>query len=261
MILVMDVGNTNIKLALYKEDKMMASWRLSVLNYRTADEYGMMLEDIFHSKGYAFSDVDGIIISSVVPSLNYTIIHTCEYYLNISPIMVSSELNAGIKIDYTDPKTLGADRIANAVGAYYIYGGPCIIIDLGTATTFGVVSKEGVFLGGAIAPGIRSSIDALSNSASQLPLIEIQKPDSVISKTTITNMQAGTIYGFYGLVKNIIEGIKSELNDDRVKIIATGGLTELINDEKLIDIFDRALTLKGLNVLYKLNSKLQEEKQ
>ncbi len=259
MVLAIDIGNTNIKLALYDNDEMKASWRVSVKNYRTADEYGMILKDIFQSKGYSFSDIHGVIMSSVVPSLNYTIIHTCEYYLNLTPLMVSSEILTGIKIDYTDPKTLGADRIANAVGAYYIYGGPCIIIDLGTATTFGVVSHDGVFLGGAIAPGIKTSIDALSNTASQLPLIELQRPDSIISKTTITNMQSGAIFGFYGLVKNIIELIKLELGSDNIKVIATGGLTELINDEKLIDIYDRALTLKGLNILYKLNTNSQEE--
>ncbi len=261
MLLVIDVGNTNIKLALYKNDKIMASWRVSVKNYRTADEYGMIMRDIFQSKGYSLSDVDGAIMSSVVPSLNYTLIHTCEYYLKLVPLMVSSDLKTGIKIDYTDPKALGADRIANAVGAYYIYGGPCIIIDLGTATTFGVVNKEGVFLGGAIAPGIRTSIDALSKTASQLPLIELQKPACVISKSTITNMQSGTIFGFYGLVKNIVEEIKHELGDDNIKVIATGGLTELVNDTNIIDVYDRALTLKGLNILYKLNTDTQEEQQ
>lgn len=260
MLLAIDIGNTNIKLALFQNDKIKASWRVSVKNYRTADEYGMILRDIFQSKGYNFKDVDGIIMSSVVPSLNYTIVHTCEYYIEISPLIVSSEINIGLSIDYADPKALGADRIANAVGAYYTYGGPCIIIDLGTATTFGVVNKDGVFLGGAIAPGIRTSLEALSNTASQLPLIELQRPEKVISKTTITNMQSGTIFGYFGLVKNIIDQIKKELQDDSVKIIATGGLTTLINDDELINIYDRALTLKGLNVLYKLN-KTQEEKK
>lgn len=262
MLLVMDVGNTNIKLALCDKETIVASWRVSVKNYRTSDEYGMILKDIFQSKGFTFEDVDGIIMSSVVPSLNYTISHTCEYYMNITPLMVSSDIITGITIEYSNPKTLGADRIANAVGAYYIYGGPCIIIDLGTATTFGVVDKNGAFLGGAIAPGIRTSIDALSRTASQLPLIELQKPENIISKTTITNMQSGTIFGFYGLVKSIVDQIKAELNDDTIKVIATGGLTELINDAKIIDIYDRALTLKGLKKLYELNTSgiNQEEK-
>ncbi len=260
MLFVIDVGNTNIKLALYNNDKLMASWRLSVKNYRTADEYGMILKDIFHSKGYSLSDVDGAIMSSVVPSLNYTLIHTCEYYLKLVPLMVSSNINTGIKIDYADPKALGADRIANAVGAYYIYGGPCIIVDLGTATTFGAVTEDGIFLGGAIAPGIRTSIDALSKAASQLPLIELQRPPNIISRSTITNMQSGTIFGFYGLVKYVTEGMKRELGTDTVKVIATGGLTELINDPAIIDIYDRALTLKGLNILYKLNMNQEEQK-
>ncbi len=255
MILVMDVGNTNIKMAICNNDNIIASWRVAVKSYRTADEFGMIFGDLFKSKGFSFGDIDGIIMSSVVPSLNYTIFHACQYYMNREPIMVSSELNTGITLKYSNPKALGADRIANAVAAYYIYGGPCIVVDLGTASTFGVIDKNGVFLGGAIAPGIKTSADALANAASQLPLVELKTPETLICDSTISNIQAGVVHGFRGLVKNIIIGLKNELKDDNIKVIATGGLTELMIDESnFVDIYDRALTLKGLELLYKLNT-------
>jgi len=254
MILVMDIGNTNIKMAVCKNGEIEASWRVSVSSYRTADEFGMIFSDLFATQGLTFSDIEGIIVSSVVPSLNYTIAHACKYYMGKDPIMVSTELKTGLTFKYANPHTLGADRIANAVGAYHIYGGPCIIVDLGTASTFGVIDGTGCFLGGAIAPGIKTSTDALANNASQLPLVELIEPEKVICDTTITNIQSGVVRGFRGLVKNIITGMKEELNDKSVKVIATGGLTELmIDNSNFVDIFDRALTLKGLEILYRMN--------
>jgi len=253
MILCMDVGNTNIKLALCKEDEIVMSWRVSVKNSRTADEFGIELNNLLGHQNYSFKDIDGVIISSVVPSLNYTLIHAITYYIGVKPIMVNAGINTGLEIVYTNPMSLGADRIANAVGAYYSYGAPCIIVDLGTATTFGVVNAKGQFIGGCIAPGIKTAADALSNQASQLPLVEIQIPDKVIADDTITNIQVGITLGFKGLVKEIVNSMKKELGDERVKVIATGGLTELINDSTFIDVYDRALTLKGLLKLYNLN--------
>ena len=249
----MDVGNTNIKLAVCDEKEIVMSWRVSVKNSRTADEFGIELSNLLHTRNYDFKDIHGVIISSVVPSLNYTLVHAITYYIGITPIMVNSSINTGIEIEYANPLSLGADRIANAVGAYYTYGAPCIVVDLGTATTFGVVNAEGVFIGGCIAPGIKTAADALSNQASQLPLVELLVPKSTIAKDTISNIQAGVTVGFRGLVKELVKQMKKELNDDRVKVIATGGLTELIDDSSFIDVYDRALTLKGLLKLYNLN--------
>lgn len=255
MILVMDVGNTNIKLALCTEEDIVMSWRVSVKNSRTADELGIELSSLLQSKGYSFKDISGVIISSVVPSLNYTLHHAITFYIGVEPIIVNATLNTGITIKYTNPLSLGADRIANAVGAYYTYGPSCIIVDLGTATTCGAVNSNGEFIGGCIAPGIKTAADALSEQASQLPLVELKRPDKVISTDTIGNIQSGIVIGFRGLVRELVNSMKKELNDPNVKVIATGGLTELIRDSSFIDIYDRALTLKGLLKLYSLNAK------
>ncbi len=253
MIFVIDVGNTNIKLALCQGYDILCSWRMSVKNNRTADEFGIEFANLFSSGGYSFRDVEGVIMSSVVPSLNYTLTHACRYYLGQTPVMVSTQLNTGLTYAYADPTSLGADRIANAVGATRLYGAPCITVDLGTASTFGVVDANRCFLGGCIAPGIKTSMDALSRQASQLPLVELTAPAGIIGNTTANNLQAGIIYGFQGLVSGIITRIKQQLGDPNVKVVATGGLTELINDSSFIDVFDRALTLKGLLHLYHLN--------
>lgn len=253
MILALDVGNTNIKIALAKNDSIIVSWRLSSKQSRTADEFGMELLNLIKHNGCAIENIDGVIISSVVPSLNYTIVHAITYYIGLKPIIVSSEIKTGITIKYNPASSLGADRIANAVGAYYTYGAPCIVIDLGTATTCGVVNANGEFIGGCIAPGIITSAEALSAKAAKLPLVELVRPEKAIADDTIQNIQSGMIIGFRGLVREIVKEFKKELNDTNVKVIATGGLTELIQDDNLIDVLDRALTLKGLIKLYDLN--------
>ena len=254
MLLVMDVGNTNIKLAMFDGKEMRSSWRISATIARTADEFGIAFRDIFSAHGYAFHDVDGIIISSVVPTLNYTIEHACTYYMNIKPIMIDASVKTGLKIGYTVPKTLGADRIASSTAAYHLYGAPSIVVDMGTATTFNAISRDGVLLGGAIAPGIKTSLDALVSHASQLPLVELTLPSSPIGTNTITNMQSGIIHGYRGLVENIVKEIKKEIGED-AKVIATGGLTSVILSEQndFINYYDRALTLKGLQIIYELN--------
>jgi type III pantothenate kinase len=217
----------------------------------------MILFDLFRVAGFAFAEVEGIIISSVAPALNYTIEHMCSYYTGKKPVMVNSKLNlGGVILNYLVPEELGADRIVNAVAAYKLYGGPVIVVDFGSATTFGVVSGEGIFLGGVIAPGIKSSAEALTNTAAKLPRIELYKPQSVIGRTTVQNMQSGIVYGFTGLVKGIIEDIKAESGFINAKVIATGGMSQLLNQEgKIIDTVDRALSLKGLKILYELNKK------
>lgn len=255
MVLLLDIGNTNIKIGVLEGSRIVTTWRIASDHNKTADEFGMVFMDLMSSKGYSFDDVEGIIISSVAPALNYTIEHMCRYYTHKKPIMVTSRINLGVDIRYSVPEELGADRIVNAVAAYYEYGGPCITVDFGSATTFGYIDADGNFLGGAIAPGIKSSAEALTNTAAKLPRIELVRPGSIIGKTTVQNMQAGIIYGFQGLVDGIITEMIREAGAPDVKVIATGGMSELVaqGSRRQFDIVDRALSLKGLKKIYELN--------
>ncbi len=257
MVILLDIGNTNIKIGAVVGERIVRTWRVATDHKKTADEYGMVFMDLLSTEGFSFNDVEGIIISSVAPALNYTIEHMCSYYTHIKPIMVSHKINLGMKLDYVNPAELGADRIINAVGAYHCYGGPAITVDFGSATTFGMVDANGNFLGGAIAPGIKSSAESLTNTAAKLPRIELIRPKTIIGKTTVENMQAGVIYGFTGLVEGIVSKMKAESGFEDVKVIATGGMSELVTSggTKIIDTVDRALSLKGLLRLYQLNSK------
>jgi type III pantothenate kinase len=258
MILLMDVGNTNIKIGLADDKKTLITWRVATDTNRTADEFGMVLLDLLEQSGYAFGDIGGIILSSVAPSINYTIEHMCSYYMHMKPVMVSHKLNLGkLRLDYNLPE-LGSDRIVNAVAAYEIYGGPVIIVDFGSATTFGAVDESGVFRGGLIAPGIKSSAESLVNTAAKLPRIELIKPASIIGKNTVENMQAGVIYGFTGLVEYIVTNIRKEPAFTKAKVVATGGMSQLVTQSStIIDTVDRALSLKGLHILYDYNKKTQ----
>lgn len=252
MILLMDVGNTNIKIGLANENKTVYTWRIATDGKRTADEFGMVLFDLLKQSGRSFGDVDGIIISSVVPSINYTLEHMCSYYMKKKAIFVSGNISlCGMKIDYNGHE-LGSDRIVNAVAAYKLYGGPIITVDFGSATTFGAVDANGVFVGGLIAPGIKSSAESLVNTAAKLPRIELVKPDCVIGKNTVENMQAGIIYGFTGLVEFILRKMKEEKGFENAKVLATGGMSQLVTqtDGNIIDVVDRALSLKGLRLIY-----------
>lgn len=254
MILVMDVGNTNMKIGLFEGDRLMESWRVSVVQIRTADEYGMTILNLFKANGISVSRIEGIIVSSVVPSLNYTLEHMCTYYFKMKPIMVSSRINTGLTFAYEHAEELGADRVANAVAAYSLYGSPIIIVDMGTATTLGAVSEDGVFLGGAIAPGLRSSVDNLGGNAAKLRKIELMRPAKAICRNTVQNMQSGAVFGFTGLLRYMIDLFKKEMNSPNIKVVATGGLVQLIdNSDGMFDIVDRALTLKGLRILYDMN--------
>lgn len=260
MILAMDVGNTNIKIALFREDDLVRTWRIATNFTHTADEYGMTLLSLLSTAEVSFSDVEGVIISSVAPSLNYTLEHMCSYYMGVKPIMVGLGVKTGINVKYANPAEVGADRIVNAVAAYNLYGGPCIVIDFGTATTFGAISETGEFLGGAIAPGIKSSMEALVNTTAKLPRIELTKPEKVINRTTVSNMQSGIVYGFVGMVDYIIKKMKKELRAIDCKVIATGGMGELLSGELTsINLLDRTLTLKGLKIIYDLNTKQEGE--
>lgn len=261
MLLVIDVGNTNIKLGVYKDDKLVQSWRLSVKVPRTADELGIEISSVFGVTGIKMQDITGVIMSSVCPSLNYTVEHACQYYIGKKPMTVGTGIKTGLNVKYTNPQELGADRIVNSVAAYRLYGGPCIVVDFGTATTFNLISERGEFLGGCICPGIKSSLDSLVNNTAKLTKVELSKPHSIVGKTTDANLQAGIIYGFTGLVKYIVEGFRKQKGFENAKVVATGGLSQLILDmgeEKTLDVVDRYLTLKGLKILYDMNKKQAE---
>lgn len=257
MLLAIDVGNTNIKLGVFDGNELIDSWRMSVKVTRTADEFGISMRSLFATRNMEFSDIDGIIMSSVSPSINYTVEHACQYYLGLKPMIVGVGIKTGLNIRYSNPHELGSDRIVNSVAAYKLYGGACIVIDFGTATTFNVISENGDFLGGVIAPGIKSSLESLYTDTAKLMRVELNKPEKIICKNTVSNIQAGTIYGFTGLVDYIIRNMKKELGVENVKVVATGGLSELIEDKgnEIFDIKDRYLTLKGLRLLYEMNTK------
>ena len=254
MILTLDIGNTNIKTALFQGEEMLNYWRIATNRSMSSDEYGILLAKLFEYNGRRLSDVSGVSISSVVPSINFTIEHMCRNYLNLAPMMVGPGIKTGINIKYDNPREGGSDRIANAVAAYELYGGPCIFIDFGTATSFGVVSHKGEFLGGAISPGIKLSAEALVEKAAKLPRFELQRPDSVIGRNTITNLQSGIVYGHVGLVTYLIRKMKQELGAPQAKVIATGGMALLVSGETDIDVLDGVLTLKGLRILYEKNA-------
>lgn len=254
MILTMDIGNTNIKVALFQGEELVRYWRMNTDSARTSDEYGITLESLFRHCGLEMNQVRGIMISSVVPTVNFTIEHMCNNYFRLDPRFLAPGMKTAIHIKYDNPRELGSDRIANAVAAHTYYGGPCIFIDFGTATTYGVVSADGEFLGGAIGPGIKMSAEGLVNSAAKLPRVELVKPLAVIARTTVTNMQSGLIYGFVGAVDYIVRRMKEEIGHPATRVIATGGLARLLAPElQVIDHIDGLLTLKGLRLIYERN--------
>ncbi len=254
MIVTLDVGNTNIKTALFRGETLVAYWRLQTDISATSDEVGIKMAGLFQHNNLSMRDVSGIIMSSVVPPINFTIEHMCRDYFGMEPMHVAPGVKTGINIKYENPRELGSDRIANAVAAYTLYGGPCVFIDFGTATTFGVVSERGEFLGGAICPGIKLSAEALVSGAAKLPRVEIVKPEAVIGKNTVTNMQSGIFYGYVGMINHIVAKMKEELRCPNARVIATGGLSRLLTqDTNAIDVIDGLLTLKGLRIIYEKN--------
>ena len=253
MLLVIDIGNSNITLGVYDKDDLKASFRMTTKISRTSDEYGMFIISLLKHKNIRPIDIDDVIIASVVPSMMYSFNNGIRKYFNTEPYIVGPGIKTGIAIHTDNPKEVGADRIVDAVAAYYIYGGPVLIIDFGTATKYDVVSENGVFEVGITSPGIKICADALWKEAAKLPEIEIKKPDSILAKNTITSMQAGLVYGYIGQVEYIVNKVKEEMNMD-MKVIATGGLARIIYGEtKVIDIYDRDLTFKGLKLVYEKN--------
>jgi type III pantothenate kinase len=254
MILVVDVGNTHIALGVFDKKVLRASWRLSTSKERTADELGMLFLGLFAHEALNINDIEGVIIASVVPPIMYTLEHSITKYFKINPLIIGPGTKTGINIRYQNPKEVGADKIVNAVAGFEIYGGPLIIVDMGTATTFCAISAKGEYLGGVIAPGIKISTEALYHNAAKLPRIDLVKPDSVIGKNIVTSMQSGVFYGYVGQIDYIVKRIKNEMQEKNVKVIATGGLARFIADESTtISEVNSTLTLEGLRIVYERN--------
>ena len=252
MILTIDVGNTNITCGVFDGDVIVASFRITTKMPRTSDEYGMILYNLLEQNNIQPMDIGDAIICSVVPNVMHSLRGGLVKYFHITPIIVEAGLKTGIRIVTPNPQQIGADRIVDAVGAYEIYGGPVLVIDFGTATTYDFVDESGAFLGGITAPGIRISAKALSEDAAKLPEIEIKKPESILGKDTITSMQAGIVYGQIGQTEYIINKVKEEVGLENVKTVVTGGLGRIIaNETTCIDIYDPNLTLKGIYRVYK----------
>ncbi|MBG9795526.1 transcriptional regulator [Paenibacillus dendritiformis] len=255
MILVIDIGNTNIVLGVYEGDKLLHNWRLSTSRQSTTDEYGVMIYNLFTMTKLSVKDIEGVILSSVVPPIMHTMEMLCRKYLNKAPLIVGPGVKTGLNIRIENPREVGADRIVNAVAAIELYGGlkPLVVVDFGTATTFDVIDVKGNYIGGAIVPGIGVSTEALYQRAAKLPRIELTKPKSVIGRNTVHSMQAGIIFGYAGQVDGIVDRITNELGAEPT-VIATGGMAELIASEsRTIDTTNPLLTLEGLRLIYNRN--------
>ena len=252
MLLVTDVGNSNITLGVFDGDKLEATFRMTTKIPRTSDEYGIVLRNLLQHSQIDVREIAAAVVSSVVPNVMHSLTSAFIKYIHVTPIIVAPGIKTGIRIATENPRQIGADRIVYAVGAYGLYGGPVIVIDYGTATTYDLVDASGAFLAGVIAPGIRTSAKALWEEAAKLPEIEICKPKSILAQETITSMQAGLIYGQIGQTEYIIRQTKKETGYQDLKVVATGGLGNMIAKEVAsIDIYDPTLTLQGLRLIYK----------
>lgn len=256
MLLVIDVGNTNITLGVFRKEELLGTFRMMTKLPRTSDEYGIMLRELVERQGISCDDIDAVIIASVVPDIMHSLGSAIIKYFNIKPMIVSAGIKTGIKIQTENPKQVGADRIVDAVAAYTIHGGPVIVIDYGTATTYDVVGPDGTFEAAVIAPGIRTSAQAMWGQAAMLPAIEIRKPESILAKETISCMQAGIVFGQIGQTEYIVNKIREESGYTDAKVVASGGLGKIIASETdVIDVYDPQLTLKGLRIIYEKNKK------
>ncbi len=251
MLFAIDVGNTNITVGLFDKEQLVNTFRMTTGISRTSDEYGMMFGDWLTLRGFRLEDVNAVIISSVVPKVMHSLTSGIIKYLHETPIIVAPGVKTGINVTIPNPKALGADRLVDAVAAYELYGGPCIVVDFGTATTHDLVLADGSFNSGVTSPGIRLSASALWTGTAKLPEIEIVKPDTILAKDTITSMQAGVFYGYIGQTEYIIRKMKEASGLTDVKVVATGGLGKLISENtEMIDIYDPNLTLEGLRLIY-----------
>jgi type III pantothenate kinase len=254
MILVMDVGNSNIVLGVYEGKKLLYHWRMGTDREKTSDEFGMFIVSLFNNEKIDIRSVEAVIIASVVPPIMYSLEHAIKKYFKLEPMIIGPGLKTGINIKYENPREVGADRIVNAVSAFETYGGPLIIVDFGTATTFCAITSKGEYLGGVICPGVKISAEALFQKAAKLPRIELAKPESVIGRNTVVSMQSGIVYGYVGQVDYIVNRMKKEMKEDNIKVIATGGLARLISIESTsINEINGFLTLEGLRIIYEKN--------
>lgn len=255
MLLVIDVGNTNMVFGVFDGEELIANWRLSTMSGRTADETGLMIRNLFEYSEVSVDDIEAIIVSSVVPNVMYSTLNGIKKFLKKDPIVVRAGIKTGINLRMENPKEMGTDRIVNLVAAHELYGGPAIVVDYSTATTFDVVSEKGEFLTGITAPGLQTCADALYQKAANLPKFEIVSPGSVITKNTVESMQAGLVYGHIGEAKYIIKEIRKYFHGMQMKVIATGGLGRVIHEEEagIFDVYDPVLALQGLRLIYEKN--------
>jgi len=253
MLWVLDVGNTHTVTGLFDKDKLTASWRISTDKDKTTDEYGLLFKNILSCHDFNTEELKGLCLSCVVPPLIPTLEQMAEKYFHLKPVTVSPGVKTGISIEYENPKEVGADRIANAAAVHKYYGGPSVVVDMGTATTFDIISEKGSYIGGVIAPGITISTEALFDRTAKLPRVELIYPPHAIGRNTIHSMQSGITYGFLGQIEGILKKINDELTTPP-RVIATGGLAEKIaGKSSLIDEIDPFLTLKGLQIIYSKN--------
>lgn len=253
MYLAIDVGNTNNVIGLFSNDKLLTHWRIRTEWNRTADEYWVLIKEFILMNSVEAEIIDDIIISCVVPPLVPVLTEMSKKYFSCEPLVVGPGIKTGISILYKNPAEVGADRIVNSVAAYEKYGGPLIIVDFGTATTFDAVSKKGEYLGGAIFPGVQISMEALFKNTAKLPRVDLVAPERVIGKSTVESIQSGAVNGFVGMIKNIVEKMQAEIGQ-KTQVIATGGVSEVIAAKTdVIDTLDPLLTLDGLRIIYRKN--------
>jgi type III pantothenate kinase len=253
MLIAIDIGNTNITIGLFRESELVSTWRFSTDSQKTSDEYGLLLKQVMSYNNIEVAQIEAAAICSVVPPLTPTFESLCRIYMDVNPLTVVAETKTGIKVLYDSPRDVGTDRIVDAAAAHHMYGGPCIIVDLGTATVFDAVNERAEYLGGAIAPGMIVSADSLYRSTSQLRRVELNAPDQAIGKNTTHSIQSGLVFGYSELIKGMIARFKKEIGTDAT-VIATGGQAIIVKDQVgEFDYIDPDLTLKGLRIVHSLN--------